>query len=701
MESNFVFWITVLLTIVAGVSVNAQQDADFLISGFRPPATPLVTMDPYTSVWSCADNLTDDWPRMWTGTIKALVGMIRVDGVPMRFMGPSTLVNPPPDAMQQVSVQVLPTRTIYQFVDAGISLNVTFMTPLIPTDYDLLSRPVTYITFDVASLDGKQHNVQIYYDNTAEISVNTVDEEVAWNRVNTASDLVTMRMGTSAQNVLGQSGDWIGIDWGYVYVSIPSDNSLSTSMYGSVAARSSFFANGTIPSTDDTRMPRPCEDNWPVLAAVWNLGSVSSQVVSKYLLFAYDDIYSIEFFGDKMQSYWHQNFDSMEQLLQVADAQYERVEDTCEKWDFDTLSAIYEAGGSYYATIASLAYRQTLAGCKVVWNDEEQTMWYFLKEISSDGDVQTVDVVFPASPFFIVYNPDLLRLLSIPILVYANNETSVPYTYDFAPHHLGLWPIAYIEPDQQENMPIEETGNLMLMIASVAQLTNSLEDIYPKYWPILQQWGEYLVNNLPDPGNQLCTDDFEGPTPHDSNLAVKGIVAIDAFAYLNQFIGNQSGATHYHNIAITYAKQWIQLANPDNSDHYRLRFDQPGWSLKYNLLYQEILNLTTFPQPVFNTELNFYSKVMNTYGVPLDNRHSFTKYDWESWVASFYQDPQDWNTWAKFLYNFANETPNRVPLTDWYDTITANQNGFQARPVVGGIWAKMANPQSPPFGKKK
>lgn len=96
---------------------------------FRPPAVPLVTHDPYFSVWSMSDRLTDDWTKHWTGTIHAMCGLARIDDKAYRFMGPGQIKAP---AMKQLSVEVLPTRTIYQFEEAGVHLTLTFTTPAAP-----------------------------------------------------------------------------------------------------------------------------------------------------------------------------------------------------------------------------------------------------------------------------------------------------------------------------------------------------------------------------------------------------------------------------------------------------------------------------------------------------------------------------------------------------------------------------------------
>jgi len=285
------------------------------------------------------------------------------------------------------------------------------------------------------------------------------------------------------------------------------------------------------------------------------------------------------------------------------------------------------------------------------------------------------------------FAPSLLDLLFIPVMEYANNATDHPYGLEWAPHHLGQWPVANIQTNQQENMPIEETANMLLMMASVVKKTNNLNTV-KTYWKLVSQWGNYLVNNLPDPGDQLCTDDFEGPTPHDSNLAVKGIVGIAAAGYLAEKTGNSALAQKWNTTALAYAKSWMQLANPDNSNHFRLRYDQAGWSLKYNLLFQYILGLDVFPPSVIQQETAYYMSQMHTYGVPLDVRSDFTKLDWLSWCAAMAPSASDSNAMISAIYKMANETPDRVPLTDWYFTSTAKVSGFRARTVVGGFYAK-------------
>jgi hypothetical protein len=592
----------------------------------------------------------------------------------------------PGATMSQKSVTVYPTRTIYVFQQSGVQLTLTFITPLIPSSLDLLSRPVTYLTYDVVSIDGRQHNVQIYYDNTGELVVNSVSEQVVWQRATTANGLNAMRIGTAAQNVLGMAGDGVGINWGYLYVATENSSTIQQSMALCQDTRGGFVSSGKLPA-DSKTMPVVVSNGWPVLATVFDLGSVGAQSVQRVLLLAYDDIYSMNYFGLRLQAYWRSIYNGdIHIMLDQAHKDYSSLVSTCTNFDNNLIATLSKVGGDEYATIASLAYRQTLAGTKMTWHPTLKKPWYFMKEISSDGDISTVDVIFPASPLFLYFNPDLLALQLIPVLEYANNATSNKYNLVWAPHHLGFWPIANIQTKDQENMPIEETANMLLMIAALERRKSTVD--LSAYWQIFVQWADYLVSALPDPENQLCTDDFEGPIPHDSNLALKGILGITAFAQMCENRGNSTCSKYYMQIGQNYAAKWLSMSNPENTDHYRLRYDQPGWSLKYNMLFQYILGQNVFNASVMDMEIKYYKTQLHTYGIPLDLRSDFTKLDWQAWVAAMASDA-DFKTIIHAIYQFAHTTPDRVPLTDWYFTSTAKQRGFQARTVVGGVYAKM------------
>eukprot|EP01125_Pyxidicula_operculata_P012595 TRINITY_DN4140_c0_g1_i1.p1 TRINITY_DN4140_c0_g1~~TRINITY_DN4140_c0_g1_i1.p1 ORF type:complete len:704 (-),score=160.03 TRINITY_DN4140_c0_g1_i1:35-2146(-) len=681
------------------------------IPNFRPPAVPLINMDPYMNIYSMSDNLYDDWTKYWPGTIKAFVGLVRVDGVAYRWMGPSTEAGGSlPDPIPQKSVTVYPTRTVYTFSNPQINLEVTFTTPMIPNDLDSL-RPITYLTMKVTSNDGNSHHVQLYYDNTAEIAVNKVSENVDWQRSNINNTLNVMQIGTQAQQIFGLSGDAVGINWGYFYVASPfSKDSLSTMTQcigGALEVRNQFINFGTSFPGDDNRKPRPASDDWPVLSIVWNFTVTGTNVVEKYVIMSYDDIFSIQYFGQNFPAYWRKDannniddypsmmmmsFDATQQLLWDAYNSYDESLSNAEAYDHKLLIKLAQVGGDEYATLGALAFRQVMAGSKLVWNTQLQQSWYFMKEISSDGDLSTVDVIFPASPFFIYTNPTLLAKLLLPILAYGNNETSnsyYNYTNVWAPHHLGYYPIGNILTKDQENMPVEETGNLLLMITAV-ELLQPTTAFYPHYWPLLKQYAEYLVSVLPDPGDQLCTDDFMGPSPHNANLAAKGIVALAAFSQLCLKYNEPHWAKYYKYISEAFVEKWMIMANDTN--HYKLEYDKDNtWSLKYNIAFQKILGLNVFPdREVIDVELDYYlQQQSNRFGVPLDNRAKFTKLDWLSWVSAMSNNATYSQSLIKAIYDFADNTPSRVPLCDWYYTDTAAQAGFQARTVVGGLYIHM------------
>jgi hypothetical protein len=647
---------------------------------FRPPAIPLVVVDPYFSIWSFADHLTYDATRHWTGTRMTMQSLIRVDGKAYRIMG-----DQPKDVTpaRQQSVQVLPTRTIYDFQAESISVRVTFLTPDLPGRLDVLSRPVTYINWDVHSLDGKRHQVEIYFDNTAELVVNTPNEAVSWERENIPG-VDTLRMGTSAQSVLGRAGDEVRIDWGYLYIAAPLDDSPHDTVLPQDTAIEEFVSHGRLTSPMDSRMPRAADDQSPVMAFTFPLGTVGTQPISRHLAMAYDEIDSVEYFGRRLRPLWQNRGVTISDLLQSAEHDFSSLNADSQKFDRDLMTDLTSEGGEHYAEVAALAYRQVFAANTLALGTDG-TPLMFLKEISSCGCAQTADVIYPESPLFLLLNPTLLEDSLIPLLDYAQSDK---WPYSFAPHDLGTFPLDNgRNPSQMERMPVEESGNILLMIAGIAKAEGNAK-FASRYWPLLSKWADYLKENGLDPGNQLCTDDFTGLLSHNANLSLKAIEALGGYAMLARMLGKTFASESFRRTAEQYAAEWRQMAA--DQGHTRLAFGRPGtWSQKYNLVWDSVLELHLFPSSVAQEEVDHYQGHSSAFGFPLDSRADFTKLDWESWSAALATSKIQFGLLFSGIYNFAQRTPIRVPLSDWYWTVDGTQTGFQARPVVGGVYMEM------------
>jgi hypothetical protein len=649
---------------------------------FRPPAVPLVTHDPYFSVWSFSDRLTDDWSRHWTGAVNAFCGLIRIDGKTYRYAGPYPNETP---ALPQTGLTVLPTRTIYTFEADGVRLTLTFLSPLLPSDLELISRPVTYLSLAAQATDGESHDVSLYADVSGEWVVNTTDQPVVWSRYRLGK-LTALRMGSAQQPVLERSGDNLRIDWGYLYLAMEEGRGVQSVIASDHATRDLFAAQGKLPGSDDLRMPRPARDNWPVLACAFDLGKVEAKPTDRLLMLAYDDLFSLEYFHRKVRPYWRRKGMEADELLQTAAKKYEPIRTQCERFDRELMEDLTRIGGEGYANLAALAYRQCIAAHKLAV-DADGTLLFMSKENFSNGCINTVDVTYPSSPFFLLLNTNLLKGQLQPILDYASSER---WRFPFAPHDLGTYPKANGqvygggEKTEENQMPVEECGNMLIMIAALAKVEGNA-DFALRYWRTVSTWANYLREKGFDPENQLCTDDFAGHLARNANLSLKAIVALGGYAMLCEMAGKKEDAAVYRKAAQEMAAQWQKVAA--NGDHYRLAFDREGtWSQKYNLVWDRLLGLNLFPEEVARKEMAHYRQKLNAYGLPLDNRATYTKLDWEIWSAILTGKRADFDALMAPIARWMSESPSRIPLTDWYDTVTGKQVGFQARSVVGGVY---------------
>jgi hypothetical protein len=419
------------------------------------------------------------------------------------------------------------------------------------------------------------------------------------------------------------------------------------------------------------------------MAFVFDLGSVSAAPVTRQVIVAYDEIVAIKYFGKKLLPYWKRNGATATGMLQKASREYPQLAQRCAKFDADLTADATKAGGAKYAQICALAYRQCVAACGLAADANKQPL-FFTKENTSNGDIGTVDVFFPMDPQWVLLSPTLAKATLVPILSYAN---SWHWKFPNAPHDLGTYPIARGTDDGGEGMPVEESGNMLILCDAVSQITGDSTWLTP-WWPKLTQWAKYLEQYGLDPEEQLCTDDFMGHLAHNANLSVKAILGLAAYGDLCKMRGDQENAEKYAQLAKVDAAHWVKVAA--DGDHFRLAFDKPNtWSQKYNLVWDRILGLDVFPPSVAQMEVAHYKKVMQRYGLPLDSRTHLTKSDWSVWSASLADNQADFEAIISPMYDYLNATTARSPFMDSYVTDDVHSDGMHARPVIGGVFIKM------------
>ena len=289
-----------------------------------------------------------------------------------------------------------------------------------------------------------------------------------------------------------------------------------------------------------------------------------------------------------------------------------------------------KAGGAKYAALCALALRQAFGATELVGTPDKP--WMFMKEISSDGNISTVDVMYPSFPVFLYANPHLLRLQLDPLLAYA--ETG-GWPKVFAEHDIGAsYPNAAGHNDgNEEDMPVEESANMLIMAAAYLRYAPKADAAaYARaHYTILKQWADYEVQNgagprLPEPDGRLyglhqkqCQSGSQRHYGRRRDGADRGLCG-----------RIHADAAHYAQKSQDMIGQWARLAQSKTGDHLVLAYGQDDtWSLKYNAFPDKVLGLGLVPPAVLQEEARYYRSQLNAFGVPLDTRHTYTKADWE------------------------------------------------------------------------
>ena len=631
----------------------------------RLPAIPLIVNDPYFSYWLPGDLPTDDAPTHWAGNDTYMHGVFTVDGKEYRYLGRNGSLT-----AETKDIRVTPTRTVFVMQGGPVQLTVTFWAPALPDDLDVLSAPATFIDFEAVSLDGKVHEISVRFILPAECCYDGNVRPALFSADYERNGLNVAWVGQKQQKLLCHSGDHVRIDWGYLYLA--SEKSAKKKGYD-------------------------LEFRWDA--------NISKTPEKAFTIAAYDDIASIDYFGVPCKAWYFRTRKNIIDLLTEFTARHDELLEKCIALDEKVTADAVKAAGEDYSKITAAAWRHCFGAHKLIATPEGE-MALLSKENDSNGCIGTVDVSYPSIPLFLKYCPELVNALARPVLRFASFPV---WKFDFAPHDVGRYPhvtgqvyalkerleIGEVYPpyylygenadvyNDRNQMPVEECGNMLVMLASAIRF-GADDQLARSYMDTLAKWVRYLDEYGEDPGEQLCTDDFAGHLAHNVNLSAKAIVGVRCYAEILKHFGDAAEALKWEARAQEMADSFLKRVS--ETEDTPLTFDGQGWSMKYNLVWDLIMDLRLLPHKFYEKETHSYLKRMNRYGLPLDSRADYTKSDWLTWCAAMAQDAEVKQAILKPLADYLKESTSRVAFSDWYDTKNGRFVHFIARPVQGGVF---------------
>lgn len=607
--------------------------------------------------------------------------------------------------------------------DKSVRLTLSFLSPITPSSTFRQSIPAAYLTVLV---DGCV-DIDVYTDINGEWVTGDRNNIIKWDLQepsrpsnNWTLPIKTWKVTRASEQLLTEFND--RAEWGTLHYSAPVDvhHQSGTSAH----IRQHFAEKGSLNNEVDKSFRRVMQDE-PVfafsksfrLAKEQNSGCPrKTEEVTFTFALIQDPV--VQFASARgltyMKPLWQSYFAAADQLIAYHYNDLKTASSLARNYSEQLALDAFKSGSAEYQDIAALSARQVLGATQFSGTPDDPIL--FLKEISSNGNFQTVDVIFPTFPFFLYTNPKWLAYLLEPLL---EHQLSGQYPNDYSMHDLGAhFPNATGHADgNDEYMPVEECGNMLIMGLALA---NSLryesepgfvhadageyarpigtaetwwtsvdkygvdlrrkvmtgpkaaEKWLSRSYKLWKQWTGYLVRESLIPHNQLCTDDFAGWLANQTNLALKGIIGIKAMSEIADIVGVKDEARYYQNISETYIEKWQEYGISRDQTHAKLAYTWFGsWTTIYNLYADSLLcfhvsdkgdgdqkgrkgvygksnskndrqkpmrvkyqDEAFIPDKIYQMQSDWYSAVLQQYGLPLDSRHLYTKSDWEFFAAA-------------------------------------------------------------------
>lgn len=657
------------------------------------PAYPLWIMDPMFSVWSKSEMLNASDTMFWTGQLRRTYGFVRYNGTTYCFLGRRD------DAvsLEQTDLEVSAFSTKYTFECEEFILRIDFLSPLLLTDIRLMSRPVCYTAYSIEPKNAKPDDLSIAL---------ALSEEYCYNkeRASVIGGVLPCKGFEAAyftryrNCILSETDDTVAPDWGSTYLAGEE------SFFITEVALNRYISEGVA-----QYIRKETEYNY--------LLSINRSLNGIFMT-AFDDYVSIFYFGEWLKGFYFKDGSTIIDAMEEAALDYKDVSRRCTEFDVQLKNDCRRIGEGYYL-LACAALRQSIGAHKLVQNRKGELL-FLSKECNSNGCIGTADISYPSMPLYLLYNPELVNAMLVGIFEFARMPV---WPFEFAPHDIGTYPwccgqqygvskindkygcglnwiggkpntkqMLYLRPagckvyNIEEQMPVEECGNMLIMTAAGMVAGGSIK-LAEKNFDLLASWVQYLEKYGFKPKSQLCTDDFSGHLANNVNLAIKALVGIESFSVICGKLKKERMAAQYREKAKKFA---AALKREVGKDIWPLAYEKEDtYSLKYNILFDKLFGFHLIDQEICERETNYYIEKQEYFGTPLDNRASYTKSDWILWVATLTDEQEKTEVLYKPVLRYLAETPSRLPFGDWYYADRGDIVEFYNRAVQGGVFAPL------------
>jgi hypothetical protein len=634
-------------------------------------------------------NLPTAEPQFWTGTSSIVWSVFaRVNNATYALLGGTTPA-PVPGASTNATVvsgSYTSTNSIFVLQAGGVTFTLDFFSPVSPKNYVRQSMPFSYLT--VTANASTASVVQIYSDIDGSWAYPGPAKTSSYTTSGTAG---VYQVQLATPSTYGEATDMAL--WGQAVYATASDSSPFTYQAGDPATvRGQFVSSGTLTGVT------PAWTYGAVTGFSHQLGSFSG---SKSVQFAVGFVreQAINYLGAPHTGYYRSKYANTVDAVVGFFADYSAALAESKNLHAAVIGAATSTVNAQYADIISLSVRQAFGGTDLVIPEsslDTSKARMFMKEISSDGNVNTLDVIFPAYPIFRLVNPEYLRMQLEPLLSYMQAGL---WPHNYAVHDLGSnYPNATGHNlGNAEFMPLESTGDLIMLTLAYQQASGNTA-FAKTYQTLLTGYANYLSANGTYPILQFSTNDVLGQLVNQTNLAIKSAVGLTAFGALYGISSYTSAGVAMANKISTLG---LGLGQSGSSQFYNLQYGSNTWFMGFNLVADYWLGLSTFPSSANAMQSAIYGGTgRQAAGVPLDGAVAFGKTDWQMWSASA-SSTATRNQMVADLHAYISNGINTAPLSDRYLTQASGSNpagtydSVRNRPTVGGHFGLlMKNPSA-------